>query len=157
MISKESEAAISGLLMEVYKMIREIEASSFKTANEAIVRQIRFGPIRVNSIAESRDQIDGVCFEDISGGFRAYNWHDKKHNCHYIMLDDLKNRNIFDRVCDFFGRKIIKPITAGLHYGRYHVAGRYVDSEIFIDYLREKYPDVLCWVLFHPEIFEKKY
>jgi len=154
MISKESETAISGLLAEVHKMILEIEASNFKVTNEVIIERIRFGAIKVNSIAESRDQIDGVCFEDISGGFRVYNWHDKKHNCHYIMFDDLKNRNIFDRICAFFGRKIIKPLQAGLHYGRYHVAGRYVDFEIFIDYLREKYPDVLCWVLFNPEIFQ---
>lgn len=108
---------------------------------------------RVESIAESRDHIDGVCFEDIAGGFRVYNWNDKEHQ--YMLFDDLKQRTILDKILTFFGRKIVKPLKFGLRYGStFYIDNHYVEREEFVDYLKDNYPDIFEWLLFNPELID---
>lgn len=150
---KEEEISIVALLDSVHEMLISIEASAIKQTGNLFIKKIRWASWEVASVSESRSYVNGVCFQNIQGGFRVYNWHDHGMGCDYLMFDDLKARNIWDKVLVLFGHKVIKPLNFGIHYGRFHVAGRYVQREEFIDFVMDRYPELFEWILFNLEMF----
>lgn len=158
---QKNEISITILLDSIQKLMLAIESSAIKETTGEFLDEIRrcsrnisSFPFHweVSSISDARDYYHGILCEDIAGGFRVYNWHDHGDGSNYIMFDDTKNRNILDKILSFFGRKTIKPLNFGSHYGRFHVAGHYVGREEFVDYVKDNYPDIFQWVLFNPEM-----